>query len=394
MTQIKIRVLQIDLDQDRDRQKDNMGIAKKSTDASQTGNETGLAWSQKTAKRDKRTERRVADLIADGSADAASKAIEIATKAALTREMELDTGYKVTRRERAQMQREMMAGVQAAAAIGNRIRCGEAEQLPADMVDDALTQKPTLMAEIKRSMFVDHMATRAAMEITQQIDDEEITGMVLQLVAEQAQKAEEAREAGDTGAAENQAAANAPKALASYIASAPLVVEQKDKIARVAQKRQEAAIAAMGRPSAFTKEIGDHICQWIQAGKSLNSYITAFGGTAAVIYRWMAENPDFSRNYARAHIDRADTMVEDMLEIADEAAKATDMVQVVAAKLRIDTRKWIAERMRPEKYGAKLEVNQKGQVTFNLGIPTRQQRREIDVTPTADHPQIPGKPHG
>ena len=92
-------------------------------------------------------------------------------------------------------------------------------------------------------------------------------------------------------------------------------------------------------------------------------------------------NADFNSAYARAHADRADTLVDDMLEIADELRSATDLVEVMAAKVRIDTRKWIAERMRPDKYGTKLQVEHKAPVTFNMGIPKRRANDVIDVTP-------------
>jgi hypothetical protein len=89
----------------------------------------------------------------------------------------------------------------------------------------------------------------------------------------------------------------------------------------------------------------------------------------------------FRQNYSRAHEDRADTLVEDMLDIADDLANKSDMVAVMAGKLRIETRKWIAERMRPTKYGAKIEVKQTGRVTFNLGVPRTQDAQVIDINP-------------
>ena len=37
-------------------------------------------------------------------------------------------------------------------------------------------------------------------------------------------------------------------------------------------------------------------------------------------------------------------------------------------KLQVDTRKWLASKLKPKKYGDKLEVDNKGQLTLNVGI--------------------------
>ena len=47
-----------------------------------------------------------------------------------------------------------------------------------------------------------------------------------------------------------------------------------------------------------------------------------------------------------------------MLEIADETPPDKDAI--AAARLRIDTRKWVMSRMNPKKYGEKVDVAMSG----------------------------------
>jgi hypothetical protein len=139
-----------------------------------------------------------------------------------------------------------------------------------------------------------------------------------------------------------------------------------------------------GRPSSYTPAIADELCQWIQSGKSLQAWCKHSGTPASTVYRWMREYESFRKSYAQAHEDRADTLVEDMLEIADTVAGASMPAEVMAAKLRIETRQWIAERMRPDKYGQRIEVQHKQPVSFSFGIPPRTKPVQIEGEPAAN----------
>jgi hypothetical protein len=127
----------------------------------------------------------------------------------------------------------------------------------------------------------------------------------------------------------------------------------------------------IGRPSEYTQEEADRICEWIQSGKSLNQYCRVTGRTPATVYGWMRADGAFLAAYARAHEDRADTLVDEMLDIADDSAGCGDISEVQAAKLRIETRKWIAQKMRPGRYGDQVLPAKTGNVQINIGIPRR-----------------------
>lgn len=291
-------------------------------------------------------------------------AMEIAIATAHKKELELQAGCKLTRRERADILKGMAAGIQACANVGYRIKQGIRPD--EEMMTAAKEHPETLAAEIAAA--ADHAPALAA-ETAERAGLQNLAAALAPVAAAETSAQQGAETAaGQQGAGmENQAAAIAPAAADTD---------------RSPTQQRETQGSAIGRPSTRTDEECDRICQWIQSGKSLNAYCKQHGRQAHTVYAWMRESESFKQNYARAHEDRADTLVEDMLDIADSLEKQGDMVAVMAGKLRIETRKWIAERMRPTKYGAKIEVQQKGHVTFNLAVPRGPKEQQIiDVNP-------------
>ena len=121
-----------------------------------------------------------------------------------------------------------------------------------------------------------------------------------------------------------------------------------------------------GRPSVFTQHIADIICVRISEGESLKS-ITQDEEMPdrATVYRWLAADPLFCDMYTRAREDQADTLADEILAISDEQPEVIAVVnkqgELIEHKLdgaflqwqrnRIDTRKWIAMKLKPRKYG-------------------------------------------
>lgn len=87
------------------------------------------------------------------------------------------------------------------------------------------------------------------------------------------------------------------------------------------------------------------------------------------VLRWLREDKDgFCAQYARAKEEQADMMIEEMIDISDDGTndlmtiEKGDMSYEIEnkevtnrSKLRVDTRKWIASKLKPKKYGDKLE---------------------------------------
>jgi hypothetical protein len=149
---------------------------------------------------------------------------------------------------------------------------------------------------------------------------------------------------------------------------------QAEELSKLAQREQEAAERhkaliqrERGRPSEYTVEQADSLCAWVAEGRSLRSWCRQNDRDAQTVYRWLRENKDFHTRYARAHEDRADSLADEIVEIADESQFGT-LEQIQAARLRVDTRKWIAAKLRPSRWGEQQAVEQRSGITFNIGI--------------------------
>lgn len=119
-----------------------------------------------------------------------------------------------------------------------------------------------------------------------------------------------------------------------------------------------------GRPSIYTQELADRICQQIMDCVPLHKIEKMPGMPRAwTILRWADEKPEFCVQYTRARELQAHRMVADTLAIAD--AKPTKLGGVEQARLRVQTRQWAAERMASKRYGARV----KNEITGADGAP-------------------------
>ena len=107
-----------------------------------------------------------------------------------------------------------------------------------------------------------------------------------------------------------------------------------------------------GRPSGFTQEIADTICERIADGESLRSICAADDmPNKATVFKWLAAFPTFSDQYARARETQADSLFDDVLTIADSSQDDPQ-----DRRVRIDARKWMAGKLRPKVYGDKIAI--------------------------------------
>lgn len=121
-----------------------------------------------------------------------------------------------------------------------------------------------------------------------------------------------------------------------------------------------------GRPTKYTDEIANEICVSIAMGKPLTKITKSeHMPDVATVYRWLAANKIFCEMYARAREDQADTMADEIAEIADETPDLEPVLDrdgnVIEMRLhsayvqwqknRVDARKWVAAKLKPRKYG-------------------------------------------
>ncbi|MEP0150001.1 terminase small subunit protein [Roseibium sp.] len=124
----------------------------------------------------------------------------------------------------------------------------------------------------------------------------------------------------------------------------------------------------MSQVSAYTEEKGDVICERIIAGESLRSICADEDmPCTTTVCKWLRDIPAFAQQYAHAREAQADTLFDDILEIADDgrndwmarhgeddAGWQANGEHIQRAKLRVDARKWMAGKLRPKKYGDRV----------------------------------------
>ena len=110
---------------------------------------------------------------------------------------------------------------------------------------------------------------------------------------------------------------------------------------------------AGGRPSTYTEEMGNLICDKLTEGMSLRKLcmLDEFP-TASTVYVWLDRFPEFAEKYARAREAATEDMLEEILEIADHPE-----LDAQEKRVRIDTRKWAMGKLKPKKYGEKQVVD-------------------------------------
>lgn len=132
---------------------------------------------------------------------------------------------------------------------------------------------------------------------------------------------------------------------------------------------------AGGRPSDYTQELADEICEGITLGYSIRTVCKPDHMPAiSTFYKWLRTHDEFAKQYARATEERTEAMSEDLLDIADDGTNdwmerenkdgsTYDVVNsevLQRSKLRVETRKWLMAKMKPKKYGDKLDVTSDG----------------------------------
>lgn len=105
--------------------------------------------------------------------------------------------------------------------------------------------------------------------------------------------------------------------------------------------------------SAYTLEVAQKICDQLADGKSLRTICKAKDMPAkCTVFVWLREKPEFLALYNAAREDQADGLADEIIEIAD--AKYTTKAEIAQARMKIDTRKWVAGKLRPKKYGERV----------------------------------------
>lgn len=138
-----------------------------------------------------------------------------------------------------------------------------------------------------------------------------------------------------------------------------------------AKTRKPAAPAearSPGRPSSYTEEIGDLICERIADGESLRTICASDNmPSRRTILNWLVADASFCAKYAHAREAQADLLAEEIVHIADtpqigtrsvskpSGLEITEADMVEHRRLQVLARQWYASKLAPKKYGDKVQ---------------------------------------
>lgn len=135
-------------------------------------------------------------------------------------------------------------------------------------------------------------------------------------------------------------------------------------------------MAKMGRPTLYNQDIANEICEQIAtSSRSLKTICSDEKlPKVSTVLLWLTNNKDFLEQYTRAKEQQADWLAEEMLDIADDGSN--DFMTIVKgdkeyevenkevtnrSRLRVDTRKWIASKLKPKKYADRVDLTTGGE---------------------------------
>ena len=129
-----------------------------------------------------------------------------------------------------------------------------------------------------------------------------------------------------------------------------------------------------GRPTKYSQQIANKICEGIAECKPLRVLAEENQISIATIFNWL-ERPGFFDKYTKAREVQAEMLADSVREISDEEPQIEivtstekgetvrtqlDSAGIMRNRLRVDTRKWLACKFLPKKYGDHVKVEASG----------------------------------
>ncbi len=137
------------------------------------------------------------------------------------------------------------------------------------------------------------------------------------------------------------------------------------------------------RTSEYTEEVATAFCAGIAEGKSVRTICEDESMPSTfTIMKWLAKNPPFALQYARARETRAHARFESIDAVLEDLRAGT--IDPNAARVIIDAIKWQCGKENAKKYGDRLELS--GDAANPLTIAVRYQ----DQVQSAEPKQIDG----
>lgn len=132
----------------------------------------------------------------------------------------------------------------------------------------------------------------------------------------------------------------------------------------------------MARPTKYTQELADKVCSLLALGQSMRTICKDDSiPNISTLFRWIRTNEGFCTQYTRAKQESADALTDEMLDICDDGTNdwmdendednpgwQFNGEHLQRSRLRVETRKWLAAKLKPKKYGDFRHVEHSGKV--------------------------------
>jgi hypothetical protein len=129
----------------------------------------------------------------------------------------------------------------------------------------------------------------------------------------------------------------------------------------------------VGRPSKYSPELADRICEYLMNGRDLLDICNDEDMPGrATVYRWLREHPDFDTQYARAREALADYEMHKLKEMAENCTEAN----VNSTRVKLNHFQWRVMKIAPRLYGERVQA----EVTGANGGPIEMRAVTVDVT--------------
>lgn len=107
----------------------------------------------------------------------------------------------------------------------------------------------------------------------------------------------------------------------------------------------------------YSRELADEICERLAAGAGLATICRdAHMPSESSVRQWVDDDRDgFAARYVRAREMQAEHWASEIVDISDSVRRGSTSEEVQAARLAVDSRKWIASKVLRDRYGERVE---------------------------------------
>jgi hypothetical protein len=165
-------------------------------------------------------------------------------------------------------------------------------------------------------------------------------------------------------------------------ASVPKPKSKRKKTVEVPQAPKR----GRGAPTVYREEIASEICERLAVGETLLQICrtSAYIPKRSTILGWVLDNREgFSGRYARARELCFEAWADEVCDIADDATNdwmtregkdgqetfQPNAEHINRSRLRVDSRKWLLSKLKPQKYGERAAVELTGKDGKDLNEP-------------------------